>query len=284
MVDAANTQGPRARLRKPARATFPFDPARVPRHPGCYLMKDATGDVIYVGKANDLRRRVASYFRRSSKPHRKGEMITRIRDVEVVLTRNEREALVLESNLIRHHRPSYNSRFTRNGDSYYYIAVTDEAFPRLVPYRKERVNFALQTVDEAAAAALYGPYVGLRLRNRILTAVRDLHPVRACHTMPSRACGRFADGLCPAPCEGRISVDAYREIIRRARRFLRRPPRAALERLREEMTRRAAELAFDEAAGLRDRIRALEHAALPQVVERDDARSIDVLWLGGDGC
>lgn len=126
-----------------ASARFSFHPRRYPEHPGCYLMKDARSNVIYAGRAKSLRKRLSSYFRTSSKPHRKAEMIARIREIEIFLARNEREALVLESNPIRHLNPPYNSRFTRDDDSYYYIARTDEAFQRFVPFRKRRVNYAL---------------------------------------------------------------------------------------------------------------------------------------------
>jgi len=262
-----------------SRPAYSFRPAAFPDHPGCYLMKDENDRVIYVGKANSLRHRVASYFRESEAPHRKTEMIDRIRDIEVVLVRNDREALVLESNLIRHHNPPFNSRFTRDDDSYYYIAITDELFPRVVPYRKRRANFAV--TGPAGVRALFGPYVGWRLRNRLLDAVRSAFPLRTCHSLPERACLRRAGGACTAPCAGETSVDAYDRIVASARRFLARPPRSFLCEIERQMEEASTLLDFERASTLRDRLAALEHAALPQAVERHRPRDLDVLYVEG---
>lgn len=258
--------------------TYTFRADAFPAHPGCYLMKGEDGTVIYVGKANSLRNRLASYFRVSAAQHRKAEMIAQIRDIEVILVRNEREALVLESNLVRHHDPGYNSRFTRDDDSYYYIAVTDETFPRIVPYRKRRTNFALDE-ENVNVSDLYGPYVGWRLRNRILDAVRDECPVRTCHVLPERPCPRHKSGRCPAPCIGAVSSEDYARTITSARRLLRRPSRSFLRALSERMSDASAAMEFERARELRDRLRALEHAALPQAVERHRPIDLDALYV-----
>jgi excinuclease ABC subunit C len=261
-------------------ASFDFRPERYPDHPGCYLMKGAGGQILYVGKANSLRLRLASYFRESEKRHRKSEVIRRIREIDVFLVRNEREALVLESNLIRLHDPPHNSRFTREDDSYYYIARTHEAFPRFVPYRKRRANFALKNGDKEAEA-LFGPYVGWHLRNRILDAVRTEFPLRTCHTMAEGPCVRFETGGCQAPCANRISAEAYRSVVARASRFLRRPPAGVMREISRRMRDAARAHDFERAAELRDRLRALEHAAAPQVAERSRRRNVLVAYLEG---
>jgi len=262
-------------------ASFAFDPSEYPESPGCYLMYGADGGLLYVGKAVNLRRRLASYFRKSATAHRKAEMIRRIRAIAIFLVRNEREALVLESNLIRCHAPSYNSRFTRRGDSYYYVAMTDEAFPRFVPYRRDRSNYALDDAD-GAYDELFGPYVGWNLRNDLLHAVRSLFPIRTCHRMPGRMCERGQSGRCLAPCEGRASKREYRGVAQRARGFLLRPPAAQVRSWKLEMAERSAEQAYDEARRLRDWIRAAEHARLPQITELDEAWDLDVIWLQDD--
>jgi len=260
------------------KASFEFHPEQYPEHPGCYLMYDAADHMVYVGKAKNLRRRLSSYFRMSANPHRRAEMIRRIHRIELFLVRNEREALVLESNLIRHHQPTYNSRFTHKGDSYYYIALSAEAFPRFVPYRRERANYALSGLD-GKHTELFGPYVGWRLRNRLLEAMRDLFPVRTCHALPQEPCARAASGACLVPCDGRISRDQYRMVVQEASRFLRRPPVQAIREARIGMDECAALQDYDEATVLRDRVRALEHAALPQVVELERRINQDVLWM-----
>jgi excinuclease ABC subunit C len=260
---------------------FAFLPAMYPDRPGCYLMRNGDGDVIYVGKANGLRSRLASYFRSSAAPHRKAEMLSRVRRIDVILVRNEREALVLESNLIRHLQPAYNSRFTHDDDSYYYIALTDEAFPRFVPYRKRRTNFALTSDDDVRA--LFGPYVGWRLRNRILEAVRATFPVRTCHSIGGeRPCSRGEAGRCGAPCDGSTSAWEYERVVSSACRFLARPSKARRRSLRRQMEAAARAREFERARDLRDRLLALEHASLPQAVERHRRFALDVLYIEGD--
>jgi len=268
------------RITETGPSAFSFEADRYPDHPGCYLMRNAAGNVIYVGKAKSLRRRLRAYFTQTAIAERKREMIERIRDIEVILARNEREALVLESQLIRRHDPSYNSRFTRDDDSYYYIARTDEGFARLVPYRKRRTNYALGTTTKADA--LFGPYVGWRLRNRILDAVRTQFPLRTCHRLPTTPCVRRSSGACAAPCSGGITADAYRKIVSAASRFLRRPPRSVLRSLREQMESAASDQAFERAGELRDRLSALEHAATPQVAERHKDVDLDVLHVDAE--
>jgi len=283
-IEAASTVfAPRANvmpITQEAPARFTFHACQYPSHPGCYLMKDADGDVIYVGKAKSLREHLSSYFRASSESHRKAEMIARIREIEISLVRDEREALVLESNLIRHLNPPYNSRFTRDDDSYYYIARTNEAYPRFVPFRKRRVNYALTSAG-GEASALFGPYVGRRLRNRILHALRTRFPIRLCHTLPEEPCPRLETGCCFSPCAGLITNDAYRRIVTSASRFLRRPPQAFLRSLHEQMQSAADQRDYERARHLRDRFVALTHAVSPQAAERSKPRNADVLCIEG---
>ncbi|UCF10528.1 MAG: GIY-YIG nuclease family protein [Candidatus Bipolaricaulota bacterium] len=258
-----------------------FEPRDFPEHPGCYLLCGAGDELLYVGKAKNLRRRLSSYFRRSDRPHRKAEMIERVRGIELFLCRNEREALVLERNLIRHYRPPYNGKLSREGEGYYYIARTDEPFPRFVPYRRERVNYALENV-RGRYAKLFGPFIGWNLRNRLLDVLRMRFPLRTCHELPTTSCARAQTRGCHAPCVGGIDSVAYRALVNEAARLLRRPSRELLRRMRLEMMESAAQQEYDRARDLRDRIRALEHAARPQAVEVDRAENVDVLWLEGE--
>ena len=241
-------------------------------------MFDSEGALLYVGKAKSLRKRLASYFRKSSKPHRKAEMIRRIARIDVFLVRNEREALVLESNLIRHMKPRYTSRFTRKGDSYYYIALSDEPFPRLVPFRKERVNFALQDID-GRHTKLFGPYIGWRLRNHLLKTVTNLVRLRTCHSLPAEACARWDDGVCFAPCITDVTEETYHHATQSAGEILQSPPKALLDDLTLQMRDQAASQAYGEATRLRDAIRSLEHAAMPQAVELPRRLDAIVIWM-----
>jgi len=266
----------------PGRASsYHFHAPTYPEHPGCYLMRGEGDRILYVGKAINLRRRLASYFRNSKTRHRKAEMIERIREIEVILVRNDREALVLESNLIRALDPPYNSRFTREEDSYYYIALTDESFPRFVPYRKRRTNFALQA-ENCELDELFGPYVGWRLRNRMLDALRTQFALRTCHSLPTEPCIRADAALCLAPCRGALDQERYLEVVRQAARFLRRPPKTQLDRWTREMKAAAASLDFEGARKRRDWIAAFAHARQKQVVERSDPRNLAIVyWAQG---
>lgn len=259
-----------------------FDSSQVPVHPGCYLFKNRSGDVLYVGKAVNLRQRVSSYFRAAETPHRKAQMIQQIADMELILVRNEREALVLESQLIRKLNPRYNSRFTRKDDSYYYIALTDEMFPRLVSYRKRRVNFALQTGD-CGVGLLFGPYTEWKTRNRLLDFMRSNYPLRTCHSLPDKACVRLDSEACLAPCIAATTAVEYHAVVASAVRFLRRPPQWRIDHWRKAMQEASDETDFARAAELRDLIRAVEHARLPQAMERTTRRSVDVLYSGENG-
>ena len=258
-------------------APFAFRAEAYPEAPGCYLLRNGEGRLLYVGKAVNLRRRLASYFRASGRRHRRAEMIGRIRGIDVILVRNEREALVLESNLIHQRRPPFNSRFARDDDSYYYIARTEEPFPRFVPYRKRRANYALIGTS-IAVGRLFGPYVGWRLRNRILDTLRAEFPLRVCHSLPSTPCPRGAFGACAAPCADWITECAYRALVRDASRFLRRPPAQYLRALEKDMQAAAAWRDYEHAGTLRARLVALEHAAAPQVAERSRDENVDVQY------
>jgi len=258
-------------------STYDFDAVRFPEQPGCYLMKGKNDRILYVGKAVNLRRRLPSYFRDTRKKHRKIAMIQRIRDIEIILVRNDREALVLESNLIRDMDPPYNSRFTRDDDSYYYIALTDEAFPRLVAYRKRRTNFALQSAD-CRLAEVFGPYASWRLRNRMLEALRERFPLRTCHRLPTKSCIRSETGACLAPCLDPSCHNTYMQSVSQAVRLLRNPPRRLIDSWTREMKAAAASLDYECARKRRDWIAAFEHARQRQVVERSDSRNLAVVY------
>jgi excinuclease ABC subunit C len=262
-------------------SSFAFQPRSYPEYPGCYLFLDSDDALLYVGKAKNLRRRLASYFRNGHRPHRKSEMITRICGIELILCRNEREALVLECNLIRHHHPPYNGKLSREGEGYFYIARTDEEFPRFVPYRRDRVNYALENA-EGHYAELFGPFTEWNLRNRLLEVLRSRFLLRTCHELPRKACARAQTGACGAPCTGAIDARAYRATVNEASRLLRHPPRRLLQQIRHDMAQCADQQDYNRARELRDRLRALEHAALPQVMESDRDEDLDVVWAEGD--
>jgi excinuclease ABC subunit C len=257
----------------------PIALASYPGAPGCYLMKDSRGRVLYVGKAKNLRRRLASYFR----PGRErwlGSLLKRLAEIEVVLVHNETESLLLEHNLIKLHRPRYNRQLKSDRTGYSYIALTDEPLPRFVPYRKHRPNQALERIGEAAVARRFGPYVSVRFRNHLLDYVNDHYGLRSCDFLPRQPCLRYHMHRCDGVCAGVISADEYRAAIARAAAFLAHPPLSLTQRLRRQMMAYAAAQEFERAAWLKRRLEALEQALQPQVVERQVAYDQDVIYCG----
>src|ERR1700730_18559036 len=145
---------------------FVFEPSRCPSGPGCYLMRDAAGAVLYVGKAKNLRRRLGSHFRATPQQGRPSRLQAAIADVELVLDANETEALILEHNLIKLHKPRANRMLLDADEGYFYIALTAEDFPRLVAYRKNRINKELERGGTVAPVGrCFGPYVNRRFRD-----------------------------------------------------------------------------------------------------------------------
>ncbi len=244
--------------------------------PGCYLMKDAGGQVLYVGKAKNLRRRLASYFRRHRKPSRTQRLVDRIHDVEIILVNNETESLILENNLIKRYKPCFNRLLVDDDSGYAYIAVTDEVVPRLVPYRKHRVNKDLQGTTQIARR--FGPYVNSRYRDTLLAYVCESFQLKTCRQMPKRACLSYHLGRCSGICEDRISSEAYAAAVDRAVAFLASYQHTALLRqMKTRMARCAERLAFEKAGKIRDQITALESVLRKQIVERDVRYDQDVL-------
>lgn len=240
--------------------------ASLPETPGVYVMKDAQGGTLYVGKAVNLRRRVASYFPadgpagRSHWPAGRGEasirrsqgpktrlMMRQVADLEVIQTSSEAEALLVEASLIKERQPKYNVSL-RDDKSYPYLKVTvEEEFPRL---------FVGRGAQEPGVKAI-GPFTNAALLRQALSAIRRIFPFRTCRTLPTRPCLDYYLGLCAAPCAGRISRDDYRAGLERVFRVVEGQKGQVLEELAQQMRAASARRGYEEAAALRDQIAAL---------------------------
>ena len=258
---------------------FVFDSRRYPRTPGCYLMRGKSGKILYVGKAKSLRDRLASYFQGTPEVGRIRRLVANVARVEVILVETEAESLVLEDTLIKHHQPSYNRARRSEEDGYYYIGQTDEPWPRLVPFRKHRIN---KRLGEAPPARTYGPYVSRKYRDVLLRLTSERFGIRSCDALPSRTCFLYELQRCLAPCAGKVTAAAYRTALRRAGTFLRQRPDAVMGELRREMAAQAARLEFERAKWTRDVLKALDGALARQVVERQVGRNQDALWFGAE--
>ncbi len=232
-----------------------------PRSPGVYLMKDAQGKIIYVGKANNLKSRINSYFTGKDTRPMAPFLMARVTDIEFITTATEKEALILENNLIKKHRPRYNV-VLRDDKTYYHLSLDPtEKYPRLQLARK-RVN---------NAALYFGPYPSGLAAKETLRFVQQVFPLRSCRNrdfkLRARPCLEYQIGRCLAPCGGMVNEDDYRKLTQSAILFLKGRSRELISDLKKQMDNAANDLNYEEAARLRDRIGALEHSLEKQNVD-----------------
>ena len=230
-----------------------FKIANLPDSPGCYLMK-SEGEIIYVGKAKNLKNRVSQYFHYSAQHSPKVRaMVEKIDDFDIMLVDGEMEAFALECNLIKLHMPHYNIKL-KDDKAYPYIRVDlREDFPLVDLARRQ----------EKDGAKYYGPYQGATVVREVLDVVRMVFPIRVCkHAInpdkPRRPCVHHQIGQCPAPCAGLIPEEDYRETIHKVMEFLNGKYAPVLDELKKRMTEAAAQMNYERAAVYRDRIRAVE--------------------------
>ena len=228
----------------------PLDLSALPREPGVYRMLDGKRKVLYVGKARNLRKRVSSYFQRKPDSPRTEAMAVQIRDIEVTVTPSEAEALVLEHNLIKQLKPRYNV-LLKDAKSYPYILLTDEAYPRFRLYRGSR----------ELAGEYFGPFPDAGAVHRILHLMQKIFRIRDCEDAVfhnrSRPCMQHQIGRCSAPCCHVVSDAEYMAQVGEARAFLKGQDKRLIRQWETQMQQAATHHAFEQAALLRDRIRAL---------------------------
>ncbi|MDX1622355.1 MAG: excinuclease ABC subunit UvrC [Gemmatimonadota bacterium] len=253
--------------------------SRLPRKPGVYLFEDAAGDVVYVGKAADLRARGRNYLApAASLPHKTRAMLRRAVDLDYIVTETAAEALLLESNLIKEHDPRFNI-ILRDDKSYPYIKVTlQEDFPRVYVTRR--------VVDDGAR--YFGPYTRVKLLRRNLSMIKDLFPVRSCRydlleEAPSRPCLDYHIDRCDAPCVEYVSKQEYRAMIDDVVAFLEGDTSAARRMLEARMERAAERLQYERAEGYRRQIEQLEEIQRGQRVSSLSGEDRDVVALARIG-
>jgi len=231
--------------------------SNLPTAPGVYLMRNEAGEVIYVGKAVNLRNRVRSYFQKSAAhPLKVRVMVEHIHDLEIIVTDSEVEALILENHLIKEYSPRYNVRL-KDDKTYPYIKVTvQEDFPRVLMVRR-RLN---------DGARYFGPYTDVTAVKKTLSFLRTLFPLRTCSKkivegQQDRPCLNYHIGRCLAPCAGLVSKEKYGEMIAEVIMFLEGRIDRLIPELTEKMHQAAAKLEFERAARFRNQIRGLQTLA-----------------------
>lgn len=250
----------------------------LPKKPGVYRHKDAAGKSLYIGKAKNLRSRVRSYFQESRpRDGRLGIMLSKVDDIEVIVTETEAEALILENNLIKEERPRYNINL-RDDKSYPYVCVKNEPFPRVFPTRKIYRD----------GSKYYGPFTNAGNLRFVLRTIRNIFKLRTCNlklTDDSIAEGKFQSCLeyhihkCAAPCIGLQTQDQYNETIKQIDRLLNGQTSELLKSMKRDMEGLAKLMEFEEAAQLRDQITAIEKYSEKQRVVMNDGQDRDIFSI-----
>ena len=254
----------------------------LPETPGCYLMKDESGKIIYVGKAINLKNRVRSYFQKSNDhSYKTRRMVENIRDIEWIVVASELEALILEMNLIKEHRPFYNVRL-KDDKRYPYIKIHwQDDFPK--------ISVTRNMVQDGSR--YYGPYTSVWAVHQTLDILRKIFPYLTCAReitgKDPRPCLYFDIHLCSGPCIGAISKADYRQMIEDLAKFLEGKTDPVLKRLQVEMARASNQLNYEKAAVVRDQIQAVERVVERQKIISNERKDSDVIAMArnnGEAC
>ncbi|HWQ66014.1 MAG TPA: excinuclease ABC subunit UvrC [Methanospirillum sp.] len=230
----------------------------LPEDPGCYLFKDNTGMIIYIGKAKNLKKRVSSYFQKTDHDAKTRRLVTEAADLDFIVTASEVEALILENNLIKKHQPKYNIDL-KDAKSYAFIQISDDPFPRIgiARYRGGKKG-----------GALYGPFVSAAERDQVLSFIKQTFHLRTCRKMTKRACLRYHLGTCSAPCQGLVSEPEYQYQVKNADLLLKGKNQDLIHDLKDAMNVYAGSQQYEQALILRDQIASIERLSERQYVQR----------------
>lgn len=255
--------------------------AILPTTPGVYMYYDTGGEVIYVGKAKNLKRRVSSYFNRTHDSMRTNLLVRAIADMKYIVVPTEQDALNLENHMIKEYQPRYNV-LLKDDKSYPWIVVTNEHFPRVFMTRTRLKD----------GSKYYGPYTDTRSARVVLDLVRDLYKLRSCrHAITpeylakgkGRLCLDYHLKRCGGPCTGQISMEEYGRNIERVKQILRGDLQELLDHLRDEMAQLASELRFEEAQTVKERYQLIERYTAKSTIVSQTIGDIDVFGVDDDG-
>lgn len=242
-----------------------FKGSEIPTEPGVYLFKDEKDDILYVGKAKNLRSRVRSYFKTNNQPAKTRQLVSKSRSLDWIIVNNEVEALLLENKLIKQHTPKYNINL-KDSKTFAYIALTREPFPRLLTARK--VSPKLES---------FGPYTDGYMRQDLTRLVMKVFKIRVCRKLPKRACLNYHIGLCTAPCIEKVNKEQYGEQVEQARSFLKGNYADTLKLLNSQMKDASNEKKYERALELRNQISSIQLLTHRQIVDNERRFDQDVM-------
>ncbi len=228
-------------------------------------MKDSTDDVIYVGKARDLKKRVSSYFQKNHPDPKTAALVQHIADVDYIITKNEKEALILENNLIKEHMPRYNIDL-KDSKRYAYVMLREEPFPRLLLAR-----------DRKEKGTYFGPFTSSEKRDIILRFAINTFRLRTCKLRSRRPCLRYQMGLCSGACSGAVTEQEYRQQVEDTKAFLSGRSEQLVRDLEKRMKDFSSRQDYEQARQLRDQIAAIRSQHERQLVEKDKDFDQDVI-------
>lgn len=248
----------------------------LPSLPGCYIYYNKEGEVIYVGKAKILKRRVMSYFNRHHDSVKVSILVSQIDHLEYIITNTEVEALILENHLIKKYKPKYNI-LLKDDKKYPYFLITDEDFPRISIVRKKNMN--------PEKGKYYGPYTDIRAMHATLDFLKKIFPLKQCKTpkFKDRPCLYYQIGRCMAPCQNLVTPEEYKKVVKQAELFLSGKQSELMKQIKEQMQKYSDSLQFEKAAKLRDSYNDLAKTLEKQKVVYENTKlNEDVISLLAD--
>jgi excinuclease ABC subunit C len=237
---------------------------KIPKKPGCYLFKDKFQKIIYIGKAKNLKKRVNSYFQKKDHNSKNTIMISQIDSVDFFITENDIEALILENNLIKNHKPKYNIDL-KDSKRYAYIELTTENYPRLIIARHKREK-----------GKFFGPFVSAEKRDYILKILNKTFKLRTCKKLPKKPCLKKHIDLCIAPCNNNCKKE-YSDRVQYAELVLKGKIKDLSKKLKKNMELAASKKEFEKALEFRNQLQALSYLTEKQKVERKKTYNEDII-------
>ena len=244
--------------------------ALLPDLPGCYLMKNKNNEIIYVGKAKNLKKRVSQYF---TKPHngKTALMVSNVEDFDLIITNSEKEALILEANLIKKYDPKFNI-----------LLKDDKRYPYVKLNLKEHPNLEIARDIKDKKAKYFGPFSDSSAAYQSINLLNKIYPLRKCKNVPKKECLYYHLGMCLAPCINKIEKEDYDKIIDKITKFYNGDASEVKRELVKKMNKLASELKFEEANECKIMIEYLDHLLVNQNVELNKNLNVDFFYISNE--